>query len=103
MVRAAVLPPDLAGALYDQSTTRVVPRAILLLGDASYSLYLVHFGAIVLASVMLDRVRTEASRAPNLTLAVVSVLILVFGVVVHLSVERPLLNALRHRIGGRGR
>jgi peptidoglycan/LPS O-acetylase OafA/YrhL len=93
----------LVGALYDQSTTRAFPRFPLLLGDASYSLYLVHFGSIVLASVALGWFRVEASRAPNLALAVVSVIIVAIGIVVHLMVERPILNALRRRIGALGR
>jgi peptidoglycan/LPS O-acetylase OafA/YrhL len=89
----------LVGALYDQSTARTWPRALLLLGEASYAIYLVHYGCIVLFNATIDHYRTVASLAPNLTLLLLAALILALGVLVHLGVERPLLNALRRRIG----
>src|SRR5262249_17438079 len=38
----------LVGAAYDRSTARRYPRALVLVGEASYSIYLIHYGMIVL-------------------------------------------------------
>jgi len=89
----------LTGAAYDQATARTYPRLLLLLGEASYSIYLVHYGMVVLFAKTVDHYRAVASRAPNLTLALLALTILAAGVLIHWGVERPLLASARRHIG----
>jgi len=88
----------LAGAAYDQATRRRYPRALVLLGEASYSIYLVHYGLIVVFAFTVHYYRPLASKAPNVTLTLVALTILAVGILVHLAIERPLLASVRRRV-----
>ena len=87
-----------AGAAYDQATARAYPRLLVLLGEASYSIYLLHYGMIVIFAATIDYYRAQASYYPNVTLALLSLTILATGIVVHLTIERPLLESARRWI-----
>ncbi len=89
----------LAGAAYDRTTRRAYPRLLVLIGEASYVIYLVHYGMVVLFARTVDFYRPLASIAPNATLAVLAVAIVIAGLGVHLGLERPLLAAARRRLG----
>jgi peptidoglycan/LPS O-acetylase OafA/YrhL len=90
-----------AGAAYDQATRRRYPRVLVLLGEASYTIYLIHAGLIaIFAEVMADDAnRSIPNLAPNVTLTALALAILALGVGVHLFVERPLLTAARRVLG----
>jgi len=88
----------LAGAAYDHATHRRYPRPLVLLGEASYVIYLIHYGMVVLFARTVDAYRPTASLAPNLTLTLLAITIVLTGVVVHLTVERPLLAWARRRL-----
>jgi exopolysaccharide production protein ExoZ len=89
----------LAGAAYDQATGRRYPRLLLLIGEASYSIYLIHYGLVVLFAETNVPYRSVAYKAPNVTLALLALTILTAGVLVHWGIERPLLTSARRRIG----
>lgn len=84
-------------ALREKGNPLACPRSLLLLGDASYSLYLAHSAVISLAGTLilkLDLMHLASSEA--LYLAIVFTAMAV-GIAVHLLLERPLLAALRSR------
>jgi exopolysaccharide production protein ExoZ len=89
----------LVGAAYDQATRRSYPRLPVLLGEASYSIYLIHYGMIALFAETIGPYRSVASKAPNITLALLALTILTAGVLVHWGVEQPLLTSARRHIG----
>jgi peptidoglycan/LPS O-acetylase OafA/YrhL len=90
----------LTGALYDHATRRTYDRVLVLIGAASYSIYLVHYGLIVLFAETVDAYRPLASVLPEVTLALLAVAIILVGILVHLWVEQPLLRFLRRRLLG---
>ena len=82
----------LAGAAYDQGTPRRYPRLLVLIGEASYSIYLIHYGMVVIFAETIDYYRATASMAPDLTLGLLALTILATGLLVHLTIERPILQ-----------
>ena len=74
----------LAGGLYDQATTRTYDRALVLIGEASYVIYLLHYGMIVLFARTVNACRL-ASRQPEVTLTLLAVVIVLAGVAIHLD------------------
>ena len=83
------------GRSNDRSYAR---RFALLLGDASYSLYLFHRPALLVTGIVADRLGLSAwSSFALLVVAAVTT-----GVAAHLLVERPLLDLLRRRRVRRG-
>lgn len=83
------------GAAYDHASRRTYPRALVLLGEASYSLYLIHYGSIAIFAETVDYYRATASIAPQVTLTVLALVITLAGIVVHVVIERPLLAVAR--------
>jgi exopolysaccharide production protein ExoZ len=86
------------GLMELESSRRItVPQALSFLGDASYSIYLVHFPALsIMAKIIYPlwlRMKVPLIL-PFVLLAAGSVAV---GVLVHLFVERPLLKVLRTR------
>jgi peptidoglycan/LPS O-acetylase OafA/YrhL len=75
---------------------RRVPRWLLRTGDASYSLYLVHYVAVIAAVVV--GMKTPHTRLPHLAgLALTLAAMLALGFAFYALVERPLLNLARGR------
>jgi peptidoglycan/LPS O-acetylase OafA/YrhL len=72
-----------------------VPRLLVLLGGASYSIYLVHFSTISLLAAFLTRgSRVPMNDAVFLGVALVGVF---FGLLFHQGIDRPLHRFLRRR------
>lgn len=69
-------------------------RPLHLLGDASYSLYLVH--PIVIGVVLAVAHHALAEMSFVRSVAIIAVGCLVAGIVVHFVLERPLLRFTRH-------
>lgn len=76
------------------------PRWLLLLGDASYAIYLVHSGAIS-ALALIARHFSGGLLPPLLLYGIILLLAVVAGVLAHLIVERPLLAGIRRVEWGR--
>jgi exopolysaccharide production protein ExoZ len=74
------------------------PKFVLLIGDASYSIYLTHFTLIRL--LMLNPI-TSTVTDPVLFLlleACIAIAVTLAGVLVHLKLEKPMLKGLKHLI-----
>jgi peptidoglycan/LPS O-acetylase OafA/YrhL len=87
-----------AGAAYDHANRQRYPRLLVLIGEASYSIYLTHYGLIAVFAETVDYYRPTASVYPNLTLNLVAIAIVGVGILVHTRVERPILTAFRRRL-----
>ncbi|MBG0809475.1 acyltransferase family protein [Methylosinus sp. H3A] len=91
----------LLGLLATEARGRL-PRSpmLMLLGDASYSIYLAHPIVLTLARIGARALHLPVERPLAGMVAVVSTLALSIaaGVVVHLLVEKPMLAVLRRRL-----
>ena len=75
------------------------------LGDASYSIYLVHLASFAVPNAVLHRLGIEQPTAWNVAFAMSAHIAgaIVAGLVIHRIVERPLLRLMKHWIGRIGR
>ena len=81
-----------------------VPRVLVLLGEASYAIYLVHLSALVLLAKLVSRRIAWRDAVPlGVWYAAFAVIAVLVGLVFHLVVERPLLARLSRRGAGRKR
>ncbi len=74
-----------------------MPRWLTFLGDASYSIYLVHLPVMNIAAVFLKRAGVHEILPPLAMLALITVIISIAGSLVHVYVEKPVMAALRRR------
>jgi peptidoglycan/LPS O-acetylase OafA/YrhL len=94
----------LVAATYDVQRERRYPAVLLLLGDASYSIYLVHYMGVQWTSQFLFRnPAIAATLGVDVTLALACLVLVSAGTVVHLLVERPLGSWTRRMLGVRSR
>lgn len=88
----------LIGAVAAERADRlVVPGGLRVLGNASYSLYLVHYPVLSAAAKAIRRLPAEAAFCLLVIVAVVA------GLIFHLLIEQPLLRVLsgqRRRANG---
>lgn len=72
-------------------------KTVLLLGDASYAIYLVHFSLIQV--LMLNPLALSIRQPTDLFLWEVAVfaIVLFLGVLIHLQIEKPILRKLKRR------
>jgi exopolysaccharide production protein ExoZ len=91
-----------AAAMVTGLAAKAIPvdRLSVLLGDASYSIYLVHLPAMGLFVKVAMRFGAPWFMPPGLALAVLVVVGASAGVLVHLWLERPLLRALQRLQAG---
>jgi len=94
-VGAAAMVAGLAGGALP------VPKWLLLLGDASYSLYLVHLPAMSLAVKLAHPLGAPWSLPPVVAIILVTAIAVITGVLVHLVVERPILSSAARLAGPR--
>ena len=87
-VAAAVLVAGLAAA--ERRAPLRPGRSALLLGAASYSIYLVHYPALSVAARAMMRLGL-GGVPPAVALVALTVVVTALGVAVHLVVERPLV------------
>jgi exopolysaccharide production protein ExoZ len=86
----------LAGlAAREQSRPIETPRWLALLGDASYSIYLVHYPVLSVLAKLAKSLRLENLLALELLFAVFVVLATASGILFYWLVERPLRNVAR--------
>ena len=95
-------PPIVVGcALFMESSgVKVTWRPALLLGDASYSLYLSHTIFYGIAGFGLRIVHLPAPKDSLAVTIFEMVMATVIGVAIHLYVEKPLLRRIRPTLGG---
>ncbi len=82
---------------WEQHTNRRIPRLLLLLGDASYAIYLTHYALLDLLARGSLASGLAAVLAPGLTIPLLIVLVVGIGIALHQRLERPLLARLRHK------
>lgn len=87
----------------DWNVHGAVARAVVLLGDASYSLYLVHFLALSMLRRLGGRVLDFAALPPLGYAALAAAVAIAASVAVHLLFERPIHRVLLARLGLGGR
>lgn len=78
----------------------VPPRVLVLLGAASYSIYLVHVPVVSVACKVLVKMNSAFPVHPLAALAVTCAAGVVGGIVLHLGVERPLMKMVRRVLPG---
>jgi peptidoglycan/LPS O-acetylase OafA/YrhL len=92
-VSAALIVVSLA--VIDIQRRYAVPRVLVMLGGASYSIYLVHFSTIsLLASFLTRGDRVPMNNAVFLAVALIGIF---FGLLFHLWIDRPIHRFLRKR------
>jgi exopolysaccharide production protein ExoZ len=74
-------------------------RALARLGDASYSIYLAQVQTVSLASAAVATL--VPAIPPLLLLVVTSAIVVAFGLLLNVAVERPLLRFSRRLVGSR--
>ena len=85
------------GALVEERYGALTNRALLMLGEASYAIYLVH--SAVISALCQIAYRFAVSRVPSeLIFVAIFIFAVLAGIVAHFVVERPLLLAIR-RLG----
>lgn len=84
----------LGGALWERHSGWRPPGFLLLLGEASYSIYLLHSPALSVIAMLNWRFLSHEAP-PLLVFAVAAPLSIAVGVVAHVAAERPLLRLLR--------
>jgi exopolysaccharide production protein ExoZ len=85
----------LSQALREKQTGSKTNRIGKLLGDASYSLYLVHSAAISAAVIIISRLGLQNTLPHAVLFIPVLIGAIIVGVLAHLVVEKPLMKALR--------
>lgn len=83
------------GALAEQSYGAIPNRFFLLLGDASYAIYLVHSAAISILCQIAHRF-IYGKLPPELLFVVIFLVATLAGLIAHLMVERPILKMTRY-------
>ncbi len=84
------------GVMCEQRYDWKIPKALTLLGDASYSIYLVHSAVLSLVAQVNYKVAFEAFP-PHVVYAGAFVAAVTAGVCAHVLVEKPIVNLLRDR------
>lgn len=87
------------GSVWLEQERRVgVPQALKFLGDASYSLYLLHLPLLSLTVKLVQELRVGDWVGAHGAMILCLILTLVGGLVFHVRVERPMLKALNQLI-----
>ncbi|MCU1321232.1 MAG: putative acyltransferase [Acidobacteriaceae bacterium] len=89
----------LMGLMLLETATRLkFPRFLIFLGDASYSIYLVHYTALSATAKIVYRFCLRHPVPMPIPFAAMALMALGFGIAVHMLVERPLLRLLPRTI-----
>lgn len=83
----------LAGIKAGSDDSIKYPKFLMLTGDASYSIYLVHSAFI--SAVLIINTRLDLHIPSNLMFPLLIALSIFSGVLIHLLIERPLLSFVR--------
>ncbi|MEZ5740692.1 MAG: acyltransferase family protein [Burkholderiaceae bacterium] len=89
----------LFGAVFNLSARGPVRRVLMLLGNASYSLYLSHLVVLRIAQEMIERWPPDI--APDTLLALLMTVCLSVGIAAWALLEKPLLAVTRRLLLGR--
>jgi peptidoglycan/LPS O-acetylase OafA/YrhL len=87
----------LGAAALDRAGGRRPPQPLVRLGDASYALYLVHFGLLTGAFELYRRAWSGTGAGTAVFGLAAAAAVCVIGFLVHAWVEAPMLRSLRRR------
>ena len=90
----------LGSVQWERRGVRTMPPYLLLLGDASYSIYLTHFALLDLCVRGSVAVGIVTWTGPWLVILISIATAFTIGVMIHLFIEKPLLAHLRKKSGG---
>lgn len=79
---------------YELNKKIIVPKMLLNLGEASYSLYLIHLPVIVAAFKILARLNIKNTLVTHLCITIIIVIICYACILFYQTVEKPILNKL---------
>jgi peptidoglycan/LPS O-acetylase OafA/YrhL len=85
----------------DLSASRRPARALRLLGEASYSVYLVHYALLSILAKVMVMAQLTRWMVPEVFFVALSTLATAGGIVFHLTVEKPLLRLCHRRFKAR--
>lgn len=85
----------LGGVMLERQGKLVLPRRMVLIGDASYSIYLIHNPLVSLTSRLVGRLQGYASWGLGMLVGVFASVVI--GVLYHLIVEKPLIRLFRQQ------
>lgn len=88
----------LAAAYTDLNSNLKMPKPLLLLGDASYSIYLTHFYVFVFLFKVLKKIEHINPFNKFITVSLSLVIVTVLGVLFHITIEKPLLKHLNRKL-----
>jgi exopolysaccharide production protein ExoZ len=78
-------------------------RLLNLIGDASYSIYLTHLAFLGLLAKIMIRLSAHITLSPELIYITVFIGTVACGCILHLLVERPLIEMCRQHLAGKSR
>src|SRR5262249_47219718 len=84
-----------AAVSLEQEVARLIPKAVLDLGDASYSLYLSHGFVLPVLGVIVHVLGWSGPFAESTTIPLALLICSLVAVAIYRIVERPVLGALR--------
>ncbi len=98
---AIVMPVTVVAAALAMSAsgTDVTSRPLLLIGDASYAIYLTHTIAMIYVPSLVERGLPAPSANAATMLALVAACVAI-GIAVHIAIEKPIGRRLRRTVGG---
>lgn len=85
-----------AATLIERNFEMCIPDYLIRLGDASYSIYLVHYPICSVVSRLVSK--TVSLSSPLLNMGLCLFVTLLVGFTYHLKFEKPVLRFLRHKI-----
>lgn len=84
-------------ALFEKERSANYGRFMMLLGDGSYSLYLVHSAVISVAVAIYVKLHLTQMIPPPVAFFLILAVAVIAGIVAHLVVERPFMAWIRQR------
>ncbi|MBT2689228.1 acyltransferase [Bacillus sp. ISL-47] len=88
----------LATVNVEKSNKIKVPKFLLVLGDASYSIYLTHFYILLLLFKVLSKLESINPFNDFITITCTFIIAIILGVMFHIVIEKPLINFLNKNI-----
>lgn len=86
----------LAAAKLDMSRKITIPSIFLIIGNASYSIYLTHFYLFVFIFKLVSKIQFFENINQFVLFTILIIIVLTIGVIFHLFIEKP-LNALLYK------
>ncbi|MGM0904267.1 MAG: acyltransferase family protein [Bacillota bacterium] len=87
----------LGSARFDSQSNIKTPKLFLYLGDASYSIYLTHYPAIIVLLKVFTILGLDNVMSESLLMHLIALITLLGGCLFHSIIEKPLLKLVRNR------